>query len=54
MGMGRKKNREKQQDLWLTTSEMVTTPGHAYCARVNTVLSAEKFDRRVEWLCRKY
>lgn len=54
MGMGRKKDREKQQDLWLTASEIVTTPGHVYYERVNTVLHAEKFDQRVEALCRRY
>jgi transposase len=54
MGMGRKKDREKQQDLWVAASEMATTPGHVYYERLNTVLSAEKFDQRVEAVCRKY
>ena len=46
MGMGRKKNREKQQDLWMASSEMVTTPGHAFYERLNTVLNTERFDQR--------
>jgi transposase len=54
MGMGRKKDREKQQGLWVASSEIVTTPGHVYYERLNTVLNAEKFDRRVEAMCRKY
>jgi transposase len=54
MGMGRKKDREKQQDLWLSASEIVTTPGHVFYERLNVVLNAEKFDQRVEALCRKY
>ena len=54
MGMGRKKDREKQQDLWVAVSEIVTTPGHVYYERLNTVLAAEKFDQRVEVACRKY
>ena len=54
MGMGRKKDREKQQDLWVPASEIVTTPGHVFYERLNTVLAAEKFDQRVEALCRKY
>ena len=54
MGMGRKKGREKQQGLWVAASEIVTTPGHLYYERLNTVLNAEKFDQRVEALCRKY
>ena len=54
MGMGRKKDREKQQGLWVATSEIATTPGHVYYERLNTVLGAEKFDQRLETLCRKY
>jgi transposase len=54
MGMGRKKDREKQQDLWVATSGIVTTPGHVFYERLNTVLSAEKFDQRIEAMCRKY
>src|ERR1700682_572265 len=54
MGMGRKKDREKQQGLWVASSEIATTPGHAYYERLNTVLKAEKFDQRVEALYLKY
>jgi len=54
MGMGRKKDREKQQDLWVSASEIVTTPGHVFYERLNVVLNAEKFDQRVEAICRKY
>lgn len=54
MGMGRKKDREKQQGLWVAASEIVTTPGHVYYERLNVVLAAEKFDQRVETVCRKY
>lgn len=52
--MGRKKDREKQQDLWVAASDIVRTPGHVFYERLNTVLNAEKFDQRVEALCRKY
>lgn len=54
MGMGRRKQREKQQDLWVAASDMVTTPGHVFYERLNTILDAEKFDQRIETLCRKY
>src|SRR5579864_7889247 len=54
MGMGRKKDREKQQGLWVASSEIATTPGHAFYERLNTVLNAEKFDQRIEAVCRKY
>jgi transposase len=52
--MGRKTDREKQQGLWVASSEIVTTPGHLFYERLNTVLSAEKFDQRIETICRKY
>jgi transposase len=32
----------------------VTTPAHAFYERLNAVLNAEKFDQRVEAICRKY
>src|ERR1700674_5562209 len=54
MGMGRKKDREKQQDRWMAASEIVTTPGHVFYERLNVVLNAEKFDQRVAAICRKY
>jgi transposase len=54
MGMGRKKDREKQQDLWVVASEIVRTPGHVFYERLNVVLEAEKFDQRIESICRKY
>jgi transposase len=54
MGMGRKKDREKQQDLWVASSEIVATAGHVFYERLNTVLDAEKFDQRIEAICRKY
>ena len=52
MGMGRKKDREKQQGLWVAASEIASTPGHVFYERLNTALNAEKFDQRVEALCR--
>jgi transposase len=54
MGMGRRKDREKQQDLWVAAREIVTTPGHLFYERLNMVLDAEKFDQRVESICGKY
>jgi transposase len=54
MGMGRKKDREKQEDLWVAASEIATTPGHVFYERLNTVLNAEKFDQRIGAMRRKY
>jgi len=54
MGMGRKKDREKQEELWVAFSEIATTPGHVFYEQLNTVLNGEKFDQRIEFICRKY
>jgi transposase len=54
MGMGRGRGGAKQEEMWMATKEIVETPGHAFYERLNTVLDAEKFDRRVEAMCRKY
>jgi transposase len=54
MGMGRKKDRAKQETLWVAFSEMVTTPGHVFYERLNAVLNTEMFDQRIEVICRKY
>ena len=35
-------------------SEIVSTPGHVFYERLNAVLNAEKFDQRIEFICRKY
>ena len=54
MGMGRRKDRERQEGLWVAFSEIVSTPGHVFYERLNAVLNAEKFDQRIEFICRKY
>jgi len=46
--------RERQQDLWIATSDVVETPGNAFYDRLNAILDEHKFDRRVEHLCRKF
>src|SRR5450432_2423509 len=54
MGMGRKKDRKKQQDLWIAANEIVATPAHVYYERLSHILCVEKFDQRAEAMCRKY
>lgn len=53
MAMGRSK-RDRQPELWIATSEVVQTPGHAFYDRLEAVLRAHRFDARVEHLCRRY
>src|SRR5947209_14099489 len=54
MAMGTRKQRERQKDLWIATSDVVQTPGNAFYDRLNAILDEHKFDSRVEHLCRKY
>jgi len=54
MAMGRRKKRERQQELWIASSDVVRTPANAFYDRLNEVLDKNQFDRRVEHLCRRY
>jgi transposase len=54
MAMGTRRQRERQQDLWIATGDVVQTPGNAFYDRLNAILAGHKFDRRVEHLCRKF
>jgi len=54
MAMGKRSRRERQEDLWIATGEIVEAPGHAFYDRLNEVLGREGFDRRVEHLCQRY
>lgn len=54
MAMGTRRKRERQQDLWIATSDVVVPPGNAFYDRLNGILDEHKFDRRVEHLCRKF
>src|SRR5450756_1241403 len=52
MAMGRRK--PKQQDLWLSTQEIVNPASHPFYVKVNEVLHEKGFDRKVEQLCKRY
>jgi transposase len=54
MAMGTRKKRERQEDLWVVTSEIVGTPSHTFYDRLNEILDRHYFDRNVEHLCRRY
>lgn len=54
MAMGNRKKRERQQPLWIGSSDVVRTPANAFYDRLNEVLEKHHFDRRVEHLCRRY
>src|SRR6516225_6333847 len=54
MAMGTRKKRERQEELWVVTSEVVNAPAHAFYDRLNQLLELHHFDRSVEHLCRRY
>lgn len=52
MAMGRRK--AKQQALWVTTAELPRQASHPFYSKVNAVLDENRFDRKVEQLCKRY
>jgi transposase len=54
MAMGTRRKRERQQDLWIATSDVVETPANAFYDRLNQILDERKFDAKVERLCQKF
>lgn len=52
--MGTRKQRERQQDLWIATNDVIETPGNACYDRLNQILDEHKFDQKVEAVCRKF
>ena len=54
MAMGKRRQRERQEELWMATATIVETAGHVFYERLNEVLSEHDFDRRIEHLCRRY
>lgn len=53
MSMGRRQTQE-QPELWVPTSELPLSPGHAFYDKLNTVLAQAGFDAHVEALCQPY
>jgi transposase len=52
--MGTRRNRERQQDLWIASSDVMQTPANAFYDRLNEILDRHHFDGHVEHLCRRY
>src|SRR3954467_1128491 len=51
MSMGTRKHRQRQEQLWVTHTELATAPGHPFYKRLNDLLDQEKFDEFVETEC---
>jgi transposase len=54
MAMGTRKDRERQEDLWVAYTDMAVGPGHPFYGRLNEVLDSEGFDAFVERLCARF
>jgi transposase len=54
MAMGTRKDRERQEDLWVAYTDMAVGPGHPFYVRLNEVLDGEGFDGFAEKLCARY
>src|SRR5438309_10468476 len=54
MAMGTRKQREKQEDIWIPHAELASAPGHSLYQRLNELLEAERFDEFVEKRCAKF
>ena len=52
--MGTRKQREKQEDIWIAHMELASAPGHPFYQRLNELLEAEGFDGFVEGRCAKF
>jgi len=52
--MGTRKDRERQEDLWVAYTDMAVGPGHPFYVRLNEVLDGEGFDPFVEKACAKF
>jgi len=51
MAMGTRQKRERQEELWVVSSEVVSSPAHAFYDRLNQILDQHHFDQKVERLC---
>lgn len=52
--MGTRKQRQRQEQLWVTHTELATGPGHPFYTRLNELLDQEKFDEFAEVECAQF
>lgn len=53
MAIGKRK-RERQETLWIPTSEMPMVPAHPFYKQLNSILNRHGFEEFVERLCGKF
>lgn len=54
MGMGTRRRRQRQQQMWIAQQEIAKGPAHPFYARVNELLEEKKFDEFAERECAKF
>jgi transposase len=54
MGMGKRRQQQRQADLWIPTATIVQSPGHVFYTKLEAVLRRGEFDAYVEGLCASY
>src|ERR1700690_3048263 len=54
MAMGTRRQREKQEGLWIAHTELASAPGHPFYQKLNELLEAERFDEFVEGRCARF
>ena len=52
--MGTRKQRGRQEDMWIPHTELAKAPSHPFYQRLNELLEAEQFDEFVEGRCAKF
>ena len=53
MAMGKRKQREKQEGLWIAHTELASAPGHPFYQRLNELLEATPTREELARLDRK-
>ena len=54
MAMGTRKQRERQEGLWIAAAELPRSAGHVFYERLNELLEEAGFDAFVEERCRRF
>lgn len=52
--MGTREGRQRQEQLWVTHTELATAPGHPFYKRLNELLDHERFDEFTQQECTRF
>ena len=54
MGMGRREQQRRQEELWIAHTELPRTVAHPFYEQLNRVLEGRGFDEWVEGQCARF